>query len=149
MAWTPDPNLKDRKPTVNGLLDWASYMTGTHPRPRCPSSSDIPLLASKIPQYLATFLPPGLSGGSWLIGASAQNNHATTDTLRSKIWKAPQIIPSLTDFGFSYANLALDFAAKTPPSPTWRLSSIYGPGSLATVSFPAASPLRRHSFVIS
>lgn len=25
---TAKPNLKDGKPTVNGLLDWATYMTG-------------------------------------------------------------------------------------------------------------------------
>jgi len=28
---TAKPNLNDGKPTVNGLLDWASYMTGTPP----------------------------------------------------------------------------------------------------------------------
>jgi lysophospholipase len=104
---TAKPNLNDGKPTVNGLLDWASYMTGTSP-----SSPPPPLTR---PAYLGTsgyMLTSGLSGGSWLIGASAQNNYATIDTLRTKIWKKPQLIPDLSDFGFSFANMASDFARK-------------------------------------
>jgi lysophospholipase len=27
---TASPNLNSGKPTVNGLMDWASYMTGVH-----------------------------------------------------------------------------------------------------------------------
>jgi lysophospholipase len=59
----------------------------------------------------------GLSGGSWLIGASAQNNYASIDTLRSQIWKTPQLIPNFTDFGFSYANMASDYARKNGKFP--------------------------------
>jgi len=55
-------------------------------------------------------LTVGLSGGSWLIGASAQNNYATIDTLRSKIWKKPQLLPDFSDPGFSYSNMASDFS---------------------------------------
>jgi hypothetical protein len=29
---TAKPNLNDGKPTLNGLLDWATYMTGKHLR---------------------------------------------------------------------------------------------------------------------
>lgn len=104
---TAKPNLNDGKPTVNGLLDWASYMTG-------------------------------LSGGSWLIGASAQNNYATIDSLRSKIWKNPQLIPDLSDFGFSFANMPSDFARKNAAFPD--LASLvdlwYPPPTLSQQSTP-------------
>jgi len=88
---TAKPNLNDGQPTLNGLLDWATYMTG---------------------KIQAFFSNSGLSGGSWLIGASAQNNYATIDSLRANIWKRPQLIPDLTDFGFSYASMATDYARK-------------------------------------
>ena len=52
-----------------------------------------------------------------MIGASAQNNYATIDTLRSKIWKTPQIVPDFSDLGFSFANMASDFARKNAAFP--------------------------------
>jgi hypothetical protein len=59
----------------------------------------------------------GLSGRSWLIGASAQNNYASIVTRRSQIWKTPQLIPDFLDFGFSYANMASDYARKNGKFP--------------------------------
>jgi len=73
----------------------------------------------------------GLSGGSWLVSASAQNNFATIDWLRSNIWKTPQLLPDLTDLGFSYANMASAFARRVSAFPDltslvdiWYLPSI-------------------------
>ena len=101
------PNLKAGRPTVNGLLNFATYMTGT------------PIFF-----WLAD---SGLSGGSWLIGASAQNNWATIDTLRSQIWKKPQLIPDWTDSGFSFGNMGSDFIRKNKNFPDLvSLTDIWG-----------------------
>jgi Lysophospholipase catalytic domain len=70
---TAKPNLRDGKPTLNGLLDWATYMTSNG-------------------GFIFAYL--GLSGGSqWLITASAQNGYTTIDNLRPQIWGTPQIVP--------------------------------------------------------
>lgn len=91
------PNVNAGKPTVNGLLDFATYMTGRF-------AFQVKLIA-------------GLSGGSWLIGASAQNNYATIDTLRANIWKEPRIVPEFSDSGFSFGNLGTDFLRKNAAFP--------------------------------
>ena len=39
------------------------------------------------------------------------------DWVRKNIWDTPSLLPDLYDFGFSYANMATDFAKRTANFP--------------------------------